>query len=544
MQTTLFDPTSVNSDNRLSLRPYQEEGLAAIRKSLATHDSTLLQNATGLGKTVVFTELAATWPGRTLVICPFTELINQAAGKIRDRTGVDPAIERAELWSDERYSKSKYVVGSKDTLTARFGGGKRYHRFTDISLVVADECHLSATQLWADMIGHFVDHGAKVLGVTATVKRHDGRAMSQLYAECCYRYGIHQAILDGWLVRPMAKTVQLQSLDVSDVLVGNTRFGRDFNQKQLSEKMGDYKTVCEIVDVTARETRGKKTVIYCQSVDQARKVSERLEDSYGIPSAWICADVQKCSKDQRRAAIKSFKDTGGVTHLCNVTILAIGFDFPGIEALVMARVTRSTPLYVQILGRATRPLPGVVDPHATAEPQARLDAIAASAKPHFLLVDLVANSDNHKIVTAADVMGGRHSLVGEVVDRVKVAAEGGKSVDVCQLLIDEGRNLEEERKKREEQHRRERARGIKAKATYQTTDVDLFTGVSAGQYKKTRGRVHIPFGKHVGEKISSLPSQYLRWLAGLCGEPGARQKWLKEAADSELRYRTLTGDHK
>ena len=54
-----------------TLRPYQTVSADAVFASWETHDAVLMVKATGLGKTVTFSEVIARWPeaqGRVLVV--------------------------------------------------------------------------------------------------------------------------------------------------------------------------------------------------------------------------------------------------------------------------------------------------------------------------------------------------------------------------------------------------------------------------------------------------------------------------------------------
>ena len=75
------------------LRRYQKEALVAIGESHEKHRSTLLVMATGLGKTVVFSEYARIFPGRTLVLAHRTELVEQAYKSMR-KMGMDVNMKR------------------------------------------------------------------------------------------------------------------------------------------------------------------------------------------------------------------------------------------------------------------------------------------------------------------------------------------------------------------------------------------------------------------------------------------------------------------
>ena len=411
------------------LRDYQRNCLDAIASGHETCDSVCVELATGTGKTIIFCRYAATQKfGRTLIVCPQLTLIRQAAAKILDETGLSPAIEQASLWSEEHIKsiRNPYIVASKQTLTKKVKSGRpRYARFKDVGLVVIDECHYAGTQAYREMVSWFRSQGAKILGVSATVQRTDKRAMSEIFDKCVFQYGIRQACDDGWLVRPRVRCKQIQSLDLTDVKTGNTFSGRDFNSRQLDEKLSNPAVVYEIAEAIAQETRGKRTAIYCASVNEAQAVAELLTDNYGIAAAWVCADERRVPKANWVSIMDRFS-AGDITHVCNVGQLTTGWDLPALEAIVMARPTQSRVLYTQVMGRGTRPLPGVVDFDGST-PSTRQERIAESRKPHFSVVDLVDNSLNHKIVTVADVLSGEVSA--DVAARVRTATLE-RSVDI------------------------------------------------------------------------------------------------------------------
>jgi len=507
-------------------RPYQQDARIAVQSAFETVDSTIIEMATGLGKTEIFTQLMNQWEhGRCLVIAPQITLVSQAAKKIQKRTGILPGIEQAHNWSDETpWGRSKFVVASKDTLSRG-----RYERIRDVGLVVVDECHLSITRTWQKMLSHFLADGAKVLGVTATAKRHDKRSMQNLYQGCAFQYGIRHGVDDGWLVPAETSCIQLESLDLSRVSTVGTTMGRDFNLKELNTLLERYDTIYEIADVTAKETRGLKTAIYCSSVEEARMVSERLSDSYGIHSAWICSDTSRLPVEERHAALKSFtEDPNGVTHLCNVGILTTGWDFPELQAIVMARPTKSRALYTQIFGRGTRPLEGVVD-FAGSCAESRKQSIKDSKKPRFKMIDLVDGALSHKIMTSPNVMEGHFDI--DVIERAKEILDDDSN-DLDEALAEAGRQVREEQMQRE---RDEQAR-IRAEAQYRKLAVDPFSRsmFDPVPQKKRRG-ARFPFGRYKGTLIRETPDWYL--LGCMNDKPKVTTPWLKQAIRKELTRR-------
>lgn len=518
-----------------ALRDYQQDAREAAHDALESHPSALLVLPTGTGKTEIFTAIAADWvqgKGRVLVIAPMIELVSQTAKKLCKRTGVMPAIEQADQRSNEtEWGKCEYVVASKQSLTSFHKKSQtfRYQKFTDIGLVVVDEAHMAATKIYADMLDWFKARGAKVLGVTATPKRHDQRAMGQIFEVNPYQYSIADAIDDGWLVGCQASTVTVKSLDLSRV---KTVAG-DFHGGQLAEAMEDEKVCAEIADVTAREGRGLKTVVFCESVAEAQKISAIVEGSFGITSAFVCADKKLCPDQRRAEVLRSFtQDPEGIMVVTNCGVLTTGWDFPGLEHIVMARPTKSHALYCQIFGRGTRPLEGVVD-FAGSTPMLRKDSIAQSRKPHFKMTDLVDASLEHKIVTALDVLGGKWSL--EVLERAKADAVDAEAQDPEDALREAADALERERLRREEEEREKaRWRQMRIEAQYDKTAVDPFDPYETGAVVTKVRKTCMPFGKHKGEAVSSLRSDYLNWILDNAGKA---PWWLRNAIKTELEGR-------
>jgi len=468
------------------LRDYQAECVEAISAAHEEHDAVLCELPTGTGKTEIFVEYSRRFP-RTMIVAPWLTLIDQAAKKIKDRTGEWPAIEQGKLWANEgEWGRLPHVVASKASLTriSAKNPHPRYLRFHEIDLVIVDEAHYSATRSYRDMLQYFRAHGAKVLGVTATAKRHDETALGEVYDTVAYQYPMITAIEDGWLCRPRVICKQLESLDLTAVETAYTVNGKDFNLCQLNEQLEQEAVLLEIAAATAESTRDQKTAVYCSSVAEAEAVSGLLNDRHGIKSGWVCADTKKVTKVQWRDTMDAFR-AGELTHICNVGQLTVGWDFPGLQAIVMGRPTKSLPLYIQIMGRGTRPLPGTVDfPDST--PATRKHSIERSRKPFFRVIDLVDNSLEHKIVTAPDVLEGKYSI--EAIARMKSEADSGDEFDLSEAAI----RAEEDVHVRME-NRRLRARvAAQVSARFRDTAADPFGHGRVASSGRRAGAIKTP----------------------------------------------------
>jgi type I site-specific restriction endonuclease len=206
-------------------------------------------------------------------------------------------------------------------------------------------------------------------------------------------------------------------------------------------------------------------------------------------ASWVCGETDR--EDRRRTLAEFAK--GKVQVVCNCGVLTEGFDDPGVEVVIMGRPTKSRSLYSQMVGRSTRPLPGVVDGPETAE--ARKAAIAASAKASCLVVDFVGNAGRHKLITSADILGGKVSE--EALERaVKRVSEAGGPVNMTEALDEAEAELREQKRLAEAARRA----NLVAKARFTTQSVDPFD-VLALEPARARGWDQ---GRQLSEKQRGL----------------------------------------
>lgn len=418
------------------------------------------------GKTVVFSHVADTMGprGRILVIAHREELVMQAAAKLEAVTGHKPEIEMADRAANEStfFGQSQIVVASVQTLNASNQSRLKKFNPDTFSLVVTDEAHHATAVTYRRVYDYFhQNQSLKHLGVTATPDRADEEALGQVFDSVAFDYEISDAVKDGWLVPINQRSVEVASLDYSNV---KTTAG-DLNQKDLAAVLEYEKNLHEIARPTVELTAGRKTLVFAASVAHAERLSEIFNRHQAGMARWVCGETPK---DQRREILRSYS-AGQFSMLVNVGVFTEGFDEPGVECVALARPTKSRALFAQMVGRGTRPLPGIVDPHEHAED--RREAIALSAKPCLDVIDFVGNSGKHKLMSCADILGGKYS--DEIVERAKsMTRKDGEPVDVEQALFEAEKEIHEEHKRAEEEAKR-RAH-IKADVSYKVKGVDPF----------------------------------------------------------------------
>lgn len=484
------------------LRDYQEQIVSDNMSALDRKVSAVLNGVfTGAGKTVMFTEMASRNPGRTLICVPMRELAWQAVDKVREWAGEDPELEMGNyVAGQDEWFSPKIVVASKQTLLSKRGGEPRYQKFTDISLVIVDEAHMQYSEPCLEMFRWFQDRGAMVSGWTATPFRMDGRALMDFYSESTCNLDVQWAIANGWAVPPLCRIARVQSLDLSGISVS----GGDFNQAQLQAAIEQEATLHRIALITQEEMEGQ-TVVFTPSVNSAKGVCHYLNSNYGIPSVYVYGTQDE---EERNGNLRAFK-SGAARVLVNCQVVAVGFDFPPTATLILGRPTRSRSFWLQCVGRATRPLSGVVD-FSDSTADSRIAAIAASAKPRFKIVDCTDSTLDHRLITSVDMFCSGPKEVREAV-RKKAATE---PLTQEEMEAEAMRELERQALAQEIEARRQRMLG---QATGQVVgrEVDLaFTG------KRSVGTYTNPLkGRYAGYKLSELPDSYITWA---CKNPGIK----------------------
>lgn len=405
----------------VTLRPYQQEAVERIREELAKVRATLLVLATGLGKTVTFSEcarLVAARGGRTLVLAHRGELVVQARATLEDRFCVPTGVEQGKSRLEPRRAPQAVVASVQTLQAARLRGWPR----DAFKLVVVDEAHHAVAKSYRTILDHFAP--AKVLGVTATPDRADKAALGQVFDSCAYRMDIGDGIKGGWLSRLELRTVQVEGLDLSAV---RTVAG-DYSAGDLEAQLLADSALHEVSSPLAELARGRQTLVFTAGVQQAYALCRVLQ-GYGVRAAAVDGSM---ASDERARVTADYR-AGRVQVVANAMLWTEGFDAPETSCIALVRPTRSRSLLAQMIGRGTR---------------------QAEGKDHCLVLDFVpSRAGKFRLAAPADVLAG-DELDPSIAERV------------AQLSADEGADLEGliEQAQREKAELSERAQREKAEA--------------------------------------------------------------------------------
>ena len=321
---------------RPRLRPYQLDALDDIDAAFATVDRVLHQAPTGSGKTVTFTEyirgeVAA--DGLVIVLVHRDEILEQTSRALR-RFGIRHGI------IAPGYDQTSHPVQVASVMTLV----RRLDRLPWLpSLLVIDEAHHAVAATWLRIIDALPD--ARILGVTATPRRLDGKPLDDIFDHLVLGPPIGKLIDDGFL-SPVTVFTPAQGPDLSRVAI---RAG-DYAVDQLSGIMSRGMIIRSAVDEYERLCPDAPAIVFCVDIRHSRLVAEAFTNA-GYRAEHVDGETPR---QQRRELIGAL-DSGEIDLLCNCGLISEGLDVPGVEAAVLLRPTKSLALYLQMVGRALRP---------------------------------------------------------------------------------------------------------------------------------------------------------------------------------------------
>ncbi len=330
-------------------RPYQAnaiESAATFLTNKTKNEAEIQILPTGAGKSIVIAGIIKALGGeKTLILQPSKEILVQNFNKYRGY-GFYASVYSASLGRKEVSKTSFATIGSII---------KKAHLFQDLRHILIDECHLvnPGSGMYCDFIKAVPK--AKIVGFTATPYRlsTDGyggsilkfltRTRPRIFKDVNY-YVQNKELFEAGYLCPV-QYFQIGKFDRSKIRVNTT--GADFDERSLQEYYAKIDLKGSIVTVTRRLMEIRKNVlVFVRFVKEAQYLVQN------VPGAeYVTGDMPSAKRDD---ILKRFKN-GALKCLVNIGVVAIGFDKPDLETVVLGRETMSLALYYQWIGRGIRP---------------------------------------------------------------------------------------------------------------------------------------------------------------------------------------------
>lgn len=316
----------------LKLYPIQNTIVNALRETMRVHKRTILQAATGLGKTVIATWLAKQVAKRdlkVLFVCDRISLINQTSAMFSDY-GLLHGIFQSD---NPMYAPDLQIqIGSIQTLARR---KQRKYDF-----IILDEIH-SFFKAHERILESNPD--ALVLGLSATPFT---KGLGKYFDTHIEPIPMRQLINEGYL-----SDFEVYGPDTIDLSKVRTVAG-DYREDDLSEAADKPQLVADVVQTWKKLGQNKKTIVFAVNVAHGRHLEVEFLKK-GINAKEINGYMQKDGDEGANQIIEDFRQNK-IKVLISVEMLVKGFDVPDVECIVFATATKSPMKWIQACGRGLR----------------------------------------------------------------------------------------------------------------------------------------------------------------------------------------------
>jgi superfamily II DNA or RNA helicase len=383
----------------VALFPHQEADVKSISLCFSKGTRAVLyQGATGIGKTVIFAHIAKKLSlkgKRVLILTDRLELIDGSAGAlVRER--IHPYIINAK---SKRLNPSHSVyVAMSQTLKRRIvNPDYAYWVKTNFDFVIIDECHKEEFNFF------FVNKcfgNAMILGVTATPRRRGkSRQLAMDYQVMINGQPIDKLIAGGWLCKPNYIEPDLD-VEWGEMRTSQINGELDYRIEDVAKVMDSKTIYTGMIETMKAQCNGDVTIVFCSSSATTIKSCIELNEA-GIPARYLISDPEEeegkelhakykhIYSGERKALIRMWKQ-GAFKVMVNNGILTTGFDYPGIQTVVLNRRTMSENLMLQMCGRGSR--------------------IVKGAKSTFNIIDMADNFKRMKYWHTRRRYSLRHSM--------------------------------------------------------------------------------------------------------------------------------------
>ncbi|MFN3639352.1 MAG: DEAD/DEAH box helicase [Flavobacterium sp.] len=330
-----------------SLYGYQSEDINLILEKINSAVDgyhLLYQLPTGGGKTVIFSEIVRRYlinhNKKVLVLTHRVELCHQTSGMLQSFNVKNKIINSfvKNLPETEKYD---CYVAMVETLNNRIKDEKI--QFENLGLVIVDEAHFNSFRKLFKSFGNAV-----ILGVTATpLSSNIKLPMNQNYHELITGSSISKLVEEGYLAKA---TTYSYDVGLTSLKVG---INGDYTIKSSDDLYSGLLMQEKLMHAFYEYAKGKKTLIFNNGIRTSIHVLETFLEA-GLPIKHL---DNTSSSEERKEILHWFKITPNAI-LTSVGILTTGFDEPTVEVIILNRATKSLTLYLQMIGRGSRIIPG------------------------------------------------------------------------------------------------------------------------------------------------------------------------------------------
>ena len=317
------------------LRPYQTDLVASIRNGFRTSRRVLAVAPTGAGKGVVLAYIAthaAAKGNPVTIVAHRTEIVSQISKALTEMDVAHGRIQPGFEMTDH-----PVMVAMIQTLA------RRSDKIKAPNLLVIDEAHHCAADSYDKVCKLWPT--AKILGVTATPQRLDGKGLGRAFDVMVIGPTTGDLIKAGWLASYLYLAPPTK-VDLSQV----TKKMGDFNIDQLGAAVDKPKITGDAIEHYKKHLFPRSAIAFTVRVSHAESVAQQFCEA-GIRAASVDGSMDAETRHNRISGLAD----GRIQVLTSCALISEGLDIPSVGGVILLRPTLSLAMYLQSIGRALRP---------------------------------------------------------------------------------------------------------------------------------------------------------------------------------------------
>jgi len=332
-------------------RPYQTEALEAVLKAGGRG---IIKSPTASGKTFMMAMIIGHLKRTTLIKVPSLTLLDQIQKEIINTLNVNEGD--VGMIGRSKYEPSLITVTTTHSLANLVKKPDEWKDFMGLhnqygwGLLIEDEVHHGATKTSFDTSMN-IDAYFRIGYSGTPLMREDGENIKTIgaYGEIIYNVDPEPLIATGWLIRPEIKFIPVKAIPASNDTTWQQMYEMGIVHNQDRNR--------KVIDMANRMyLEGRSTLIF---VDRIEHGEELLNFAVGHASHTV--EFVHGEHPEREDIIKRFKEKSLKTMISTEGIIGEGFDFRGLDAIVIADGGKSAIQTLQKVGRVMRPEDGKVD---------------------------------------------------------------------------------------------------------------------------------------------------------------------------------------
>ena len=334
----------------MELRAHQKQVIVQTRQAIIEGSKRPLMVAPcSFGKTIVAAEIShlAIEKGKKVLFLVHRRLLAIQTKEKFDAYGLHSSIIMA---GEETDFSADIMIATVQTYSRRLelDSPDANQFFLDADIIFCDEAHLGISPTYKKIYAYY--QNKILIGMTGSPARGDQRGLGEVFDCLVESITIKELTKQGFLAPIRYYAGEMPDLESVKIQLG------DYHKGQLQEKMNKSRLVGDVVENWLRVAQDRPTIVFSTGVKHSISLRDEFEKN-GITAAHLDS---RSPHEERMDVLNRFRK-GEIRVVTNCQLFCEGYDADFVSCIVVARPTKSLPLWIQMAGRGQRIFEGKID---------------------------------------------------------------------------------------------------------------------------------------------------------------------------------------